>query len=214
LDYFLTMQSRKLFLWPLLILAITSPTVSSYAQNDAFLEKLRSQNQFLVSFQARFAQTKKSPILEDDLLSSGMLYFKKDRNIRWEQQKPVAHILILNQDSMYEYRADVTASKRPISGTFRQFQNLITNVVNGTFIRESYHSAEVWKQGDLIHYRITDPKGKMKKLIREIELTFDRESAFLMQLRFIDRSEQQIKIVFTEHQINHLENSLFAIPDE
>jgi outer membrane lipoprotein-sorting protein len=87
-------------------------------------------------------------------------------------------------------------------------------VVNGTFIRESYHSAEVWKQGDLIHYRITDPKGKMKKLIREIELTFDRESAFLMQLRFIDRSEQQIKIVFTEHQINHLENSLFAIPDE
>jgi outer membrane lipoprotein-sorting protein len=125
------MQSRKLFLWPLLILAITSPTVSSYAQNDAFLEKLRSQNQFLVSFQARFAQTKKSPILEDDLLSSGMLYFKKDRNIRWEQQKPVAHILILNQDSMYEYRADVTASKdlfRAPSGNFRTSSQMWSTV--------------------------------------------------------------------------------------
>ena len=196
------------------ILTLLISGVSVRAQKAAFIEKLKSKNQSLVSIEAKYTQTKKSPILTDDLTSSGIFFFMKDRNIRWEQQKPTTHILILNQDSIYEYRDDETASKGPIPVGYSQFQNLIANVVNGTFIHDTYPSAEVWIGDGLIHFRNTDPKGNLKKLIREIELTFDLESTTLLQLSFIDRSEQQIKIVFSEHQFNHLENRVFAIPNE
>lgn len=82
------MTKRFLYIIALLLVQVSS----LYAQED-LLERILSANE-RTSLKAGFTQTRHSPMLEENLVSEGLLYLQQPDKIRWEILKPVHKVSV------------------------------------------------------------------------------------------------------------------------
>ncbi|MFO8047875.1 MAG: outer membrane lipoprotein carrier protein LolA, partial [Desulfosudaceae bacterium] len=67
------------------------------------LKDLKDKAEAIHSIEADFIQEKHLEILNEPLISEGKFYFAAPRSLRWEYQKPVRSILLMNDESIHRY---------------------------------------------------------------------------------------------------------------
>jgi len=177
-------------------------TVSEIA---SLKEKMATSAKNLQSLESSFTQTKQLSYLEKAAVSSGKLYFKPPRKIRWEYTSPTPYTVIFNDDKMYTRneagktsQTDLSANKR-----FNALNGLLTETAqNGNFFDENRFTIAYYKNGQG-YAAVLIPKEKaLNKYIRQIELAIDGTSFLVQQVKIVDPSSDYMQLDFANQRKN------------
>src|SRR5215213_4379449 len=91
-------QFKNLVITILLSIPIASigQTLKPMSDTAAFKKGLEQFSKVTNSIQSEFVQEKKLKMLNDKVISKGVLYFKKENKLRWEYNDPYSYIVALN----------------------------------------------------------------------------------------------------------------------
>lgn len=155
------------------------------------------------SIQSDFSQTKHLSVLDNAILSEGVLVFKAPNLVKWEYTKPYKNIAVFKNDKLLVNnegkKEDIDLSSNRL---FRSLNSLIVSSIKGDMFDESQFEMSFFKfpKGYLVKFI---PKDKrMKKLVAAFELKFDSDSSQVMEVKLIEPNEDYTLIVFKNKQLN------------
>src|SRR5690606_32130989 len=150
------MHMRKLNLIGMVLFLAGSLSVSAQQALTAteismLKEKAAASAKSLQSLESNFTQTKHLSYLDNVPQSSGKLYFKAPRNIRWEYTRPTSFTVVFNSDKMYtrDERGKTSQTDLAANRRFSALNNLLTNTAQeGDFFDENQFNITYAHNGD------------------------------------------------------------------
>jgi len=181
----------------------------SFAQmNSAEIKKLKeninSATSNLTSLQSDFTQTKHLDFMENDVKSSGKLYFKSKSKIRWEYTSPFHYYVIFNNEKMFvndngkKKETELSSSK-----LLKDLSKIMLGTVNGSgVLDETKFKISYSKTGNDYLAKMVPTDKTYKKYIKQIDLTFDGKSFLLKKIKTTEPSLDYTLIEFTNQKKN------------
>jgi hypothetical protein len=195
---------------PLLMLLLM-PFVTAWADD---WEGLREASRRITSVEARFMQKKTLPMLSRPFVSEGRFFYQTPAQLRWEYDRPIRSVLIMNNGAVKRYLRDPGGWREETGASLTAMQMVMEEIAN-------------WQQGRFNlnpHFQAslsTDPEPRVTlvpreafwgRMIRRIELTFSREQAGVMKsLRVVEDERSFTDLDFSQVRTNRtLPTSLFV----
>jgi len=177
-------------------------------------EGLREASRRITSVEARFVQKKTLPMLSRPFVSEGRFFFQAPGSLRWEYDRPLRSVLIMNGGAVKRYLRDPGDWREETGASLTAMRVVLEEIVN-------------WQQGRFdLNPRFqaslsTDPEPQVTlvpreaswgKMIRRIELTFSRERAGVMKgVRVVEDERSFTELDFSQVRLNRsLPASLFV----
>ena len=175
------------------------------AEIGTLKEKTAASAKSLQSLESNFTQTKHLSYLDNAPQSSGKLYFKAPRNIRWEYTRPTPFTVVFTGDKMYtrDERGKTSQTDLAANRRFSALNNLLTQTAQeGDFFDESQFSITYTKNSDGYTAVLVPKEKALGKYIKQIELTIDPTSFLVKQVKIVDPSTDYTQLDFTNQQKN------------
>jgi hypothetical protein len=197
--------------FPLFALILLLPLVMAWADS---WEGLREASRRITSVEARFVQKKTLPMLAKPFVSEGRFFYQAPAQLRWEYDRPVRSVLIMNNGAVKRYLRDQAGWREDAGTSLTAMRVVLEEIAN-------------WQQGrfDLNpHFQAslsTDPEPRVTlvprepswgKMIRQIELTLSREQAGVIKgVRLVEDERSFTDLIFSQVRTNRpLPASLFV----
>jgi len=176
----------------------------SPAEVKTLKQNINSATADLTSLQSDFTQTKHLDFMENDVKSSGKLYFKSKSKIRWEYSSPFSYYVIFNNEKMFvndngqKKETELSSSK-----LLKDLNKIMLGTVQGsTVLDESKFKIAYWRSGSDYLAKMTPTDKTYKKYIQQIELTFDGKTYLLKKIKTIEPSLDYTLIEFRNQKKN------------
>lgn len=191
-----------LFLVSLTVAAQQPLTASEIA---TLKEKTAASAKKLQSLESSFTQTKQLSYLENAIVSTGKLYFKPPRKIRWEYISPTPYTVVFHHDKMYT-RNEAGKTSQTDLGANRRFSTLnelLTKTVQeGNFFDEDRFTISYSKSKQEYAAVLTPKEKALNKYIKQIELTIDGSSFLVKKVKIVDPSSDYTQLDFANQRKN------------
>ncbi len=199
------MNKYKLLIFAFLVGIFTfSQTKLTTAEVKTFKQNIASLSKNMTSLQSDFTQTKHLDFMENDVKSSGKLYYKSTSKIRWEYTSPFSYYVIFNQEKMFvndngkKKQVELSSSK-----LLKDLNKIILGTISGTDIfDEEKFTITYYKNGPDFQTKLIPADKNYKKYIKQIDLTFDGTTFFLKKMKSIEPSLDYTLIEFSNHKKN------------
>ena len=168
----------------LILFAILSSNIL-LGQEQSIEKILKAHFTNLNHIECNYKQEKEISMLNEPLISTGIFKYEKEGNISWEQQTPFKETFLINGKSDTKFDKHINQFIMSI---------LTGDILNDTKLEVSYSEDE---QNYTV--LITPKKGEMKKKLKEIILTFHKETVTLSQLEIISQNEDVSRINFFDN---------------
>ena len=196
---------------PLCGLILLLPLIVAWADS---WEGLREASRRITSVEARFVQKKTLPMLSRPFVSEGRFFYQAPAQLRWEYDRPIRSVLIMNGGAVKRYLRDPGGWREETGASLTAMRVVMEEIAN-------------WQQGRFdanphFHASLsTDPEPRVTlvpreaswgKMIRRIELTLSREQAGVMKgVRLVEDERTFTDLSFSQVRINRpLPASLFV----
>ena len=174
------------------------------AEAATFKEKIAANTQNLRSLESDFVQTKRLSYLENTIKSSGKLYFKAPRKIRWEYQSPTEYVIIFAGQTMHtddgttKKTVDLAANRR-----LKGLNDLLTGTVQGGNILDESRFTITYFRNNTDYSAVLVPREKaLGKFVKQVELTFNGANLLLKQVLLTDPAGDSTQLAFTNQRKN------------
>ena len=163
---------------------ISAQQIVGENQKGRMIQQICTAAGKLNSLQCDFRQIKQLPLLKTSMVSTGKMYYKEGRFLRWEYVSPYSYTFILNEDKAIvksNGKTDVISVRS--SKLFQQIARIMMNSITGKCLSDV---------GDFnVTMSVTDEQWIAELFPKQEELAqfFDR-----IQL-FIDPKRQMVTIV-------------------
>jgi len=150
-----------------------------------------------------FVQYKHLDFLSKDIETSGKMVFKEPNSLLWQYKKPYSYSIIfkngkiLINDEGKKSAVDIGNSK-----LFGKINKLIVGSVSGDLFDDKEFSISYFKNKDQNVTKFIPKDTALKKYIKQIELTFGKEDATVVQVKLMESSEDYTRIVLKNKVIN------------
>jgi len=186
---------------------LTSEEIKNFKSNVSSMSKK------MTSLQCDFKQTKHLDFMENDVVSSGNLYYKSGSKIRWEYISPFSYYVIFNQEKMFvndngkKKQTDLSSSK-----LLKDLNRVMLGTVSGSGIfDEEKFTISYYKTGNDFLAKMVPTDKNYKKYITQIDLTFDGKSFHLKKMKSTEISLDYTLIEFSNHKKNlNLADEIFS----
>lgn len=165
---------------------------------------INSATSDLHSLQSDFVQTKHLDFMENDVKSSGKLYYKSKSKIRWEYVLPFSYYVIFNNNKMFvndngkTKQSDLSSSK-----LLKDLSQIMLGTVNGSAVLdETKFKITYSKSGNDFVAKMIPTDKTYKKYIRQIDLTFDGKTYLLKKIKTTEPSLDYTLIEFDNQRKN------------
>lgn len=179
----------------------------------ALKQRVTEQTKQLRSLESTFTQTKHLDYLENDVTSSGKLYFKAPDKIRWEYVRPSSYTVIFNGELMRMNEGEKKAKQIDLASNRRMkgLNALLTGTVQGGRIFDDTQFQITYYREGADYSAILVPKDQaLSRYIKQVELTLDGRSYLVRQIKITDPTQDYTRITFdTQRQNVSLPESLF-----
>lgn len=182
------------------------------AEIATFKQSVNSVSKKIKSLSADFVQYKHMDFLAKDIETSGKMYFKEPSALLWQYKKPYNYTIvfkngkILINDEGKKSAMDVGNSK-----IFAKVNKLIVGSVSGDMFDDKEFAITYFKNKDFDITRLIPKDAALKKYIKQIELSFDKQDHTVQQVRLMESAEDYTKIVFKNKQLNaKVDDSVFT----
>ncbi len=166
------------------------------------------------SLQCHFIQNKKISVLSETITSEGIMYFKKENNLRWQYNKPYSFIFILSggkvlvkNDSRVD-KFDVNSNKM-----FREISEIMIGGVRGDLLsNDKKFTAQYFVGNKTVMVKLTPKNKELKQIMNTINLTFSKTDWLVQSIEMIEQGGDNTLITFTEKNVNKtISDDLFRI---
>lgn len=196
---------RKYFLFFVFIAcsAVAQERKMTASEIKSFRESVNAVSVKIKSMTTDFIQYKHLEFLSKDVETSGKMAFKEPDMLAWEYEKPYQYSIIFKKGKIFinddgkKSQMDARSSK-----IFTKINKLIVGSVSGNLFDEKEFVISYYTNGGFNMARLVPKDAALKKYIRQIELTFDKKSAQVEQVRLMESEEDYTKIVFKNRVIN------------
>jgi hypothetical protein len=196
---------------PLFALLFLLPLLVAWADS---WEGLREASRRITSVEARFVQKKTLPMLSRPFVSEGRFFYQAPAQLRWEYDRPVRSVLIMNNGAVKRYLRDPDGWREETGASLNAMRVVMEEIVN---LQQGRFDANPHFQASLS----TDPEPRVTlvpreaswgKMIRRIELTLSREQAGVMKgVRLVEDERSFTDLSFSQIRTNRpLPASLFV----
>lgn len=176
---------------------MTENEVTAFKQSVAVVSKK------IKTLSTDFVQYKHLDFLSKDIETSGKMVFKEPNSLLWQYKKPYNYTIvfkngkILINDEGKKSAVDIGNSK-----LFGKINKLIVGSVSGDLFDDAAFSISYFKNKDQNIAKFLPKDAALKKYIKQIELTFDKEDATVLQVKLLESSADYTKIVLKNKVIN------------
>jgi outer membrane lipoprotein carrier protein len=203
-----------------LFLYLTLSTSSAFAQEQkmtaaeiaAFKQDVTVVAKKIKTLSTDFVQYKHMDFLSKDIETSGKMVFKEPALLQWQYKKPYNYTIvfkngkILINDEGKKSAVDIGNSK-----IFGRINKLIVGSVSGNMFDDKEFSISYFKLKGQNLAKFIPKDATLKKYIKQIELTFDKEEATVVQVKLLESSDDYTRIVLKNKVINaKIDDSVFT----
>lgn len=177
-----------------------------------FKQSVNTISKKIKSLSTDFVQYKHMDFLAKDIETSGKMFFKEPNLLQWQYKKPYNYSIvfkngkILINDEGKKSAMDVGSSK-----IFAKLNKLIVGSVSGDMFDDKEFMITYFKTKDFNVTKLIPKDAALKKYIKQIELSFDKQDATVNQVRLMESAEDYTKIVFKNKILNaKIDDSAFT----
>jgi outer membrane lipoprotein-sorting protein len=163
------------------------------------------------SLSTDFVQYKHLDFLSKDIETSGKMVFKEPNMLQWQYKKPYNYSIVFKNGKIFiddegkKSSMDVSSSK-----IFGKINKLIVGSVSGDMFDDKEFSISYFKNKTNNITKFIPKDAALKKYIKQIELTFDKNDATVIQVKLLESSEDYTRIVLKNKILNaKIDNSIF-----
>lgn len=167
------------------------------------------------TMQCTFVQTKHMSMLNDRLVSHGIMYYRQPDKLRWEYTRPYDYLFIFNGAKVYmgnRSRKSVvdTASNR----LFREIAGIMMNTVTGKALADPERfSLDVEEVQQSWHVTLVPKKKELKRMFQKVVLVFNRADAAILGVNIYEKNGDLTEILMSDVTKNaKIDEARFAIP--
>ena len=184
---------------------MTESEIVSFKQSVSIVSKK------IKSLSSDFVQYKHLGFLSKDIETSGRMIFKEPYLILWEYKKPYNYSIIFrNGKILINDEGKKSAMNSSSSAVFGKINKLIVGSVSGNMFDDKEFSISYLKTKTNNVARFIPKDAALKKYIKQIELTFDKDDATVVQVKLLESSDDFTRIVLKNKTLNaKIEESLF-----
>ena len=187
------------------VLSVTGQTKLTKEQEKDVLEKMEKSSNALHSLQCDFVQSKRMKILNKDMISKGVLYFKKPDKIRWQYTTPYDYIFIMNGDKV-QIKSTKSTKNIDIQGNkiFRQVTSIILNTITGGGLKNSPDfDVELFKLNDVYFAKMRPKKREVMQVYSSIEVYFNASLTMVESIKMIEKSGEYTVVKLISPKVNN-----------
>jgi outer membrane lipoprotein-sorting protein len=162
------------------------------------------------SLTADFSQEKEMTMMEENIISDGKFYFKKEKFLRWEYIHPYKYVIIINNDLITLQDGERTSTFNTQTGKeFREINNLIIGSINGTLLNDDKNfTSSFFDSPDASVVKLKPLAQGLKATISEIAIWIDKTTLTVNKMEMTEVNGDKTRIAFSDKQINR------PVPDE
>jgi len=182
------------------------------AEIASFKEDVNVVSKKIKTLSTDFVQYKHLDFLSKDIETSGKMLFKEPSLLSWQYKKPYNYSIvfkngkILINDEGKKSAVDIGNSK-----IFARINKLIVGSVSGNMFDDKEFTISYFKLKGQNLAKFVPKDATLKKYIKQIELTFDKEEATVVQVKLLESSEDYTRIVLKNKVINaKIDDSVFT----
>ena len=170
-----------------LLMLIATPVAGHAASQKDLTAAIQEQYQTIQSFRTEFTQELINASSRDSEVRQGWIVYKRPRRIHWETISPEKEILILNQESVWDYYpAEGVAYRYSLRQMFdsKTMLRFISGEVN---LREEFRVSRIdseAKDSEGVRLKLM-PRDPDPSLVRA-ELVVDTESKLIQRIKLVD----------------------------
>lgn len=183
------------------------------ADEAAVLERLGGAMSGIQSMKCEFVQTKRSAMLDGDLVVQGMMYYRQGGLLRWEYVSPEFSMIMNGTLVSFsgEGRNDVMDINQ--SKMFKEIGRIMMNCMLGRSLTdESGFSVNMSETDDEWIARLDPLRREMKRIFSEIVLHFDKKSCYVNAIELNESGGDSTLIEFSEVLTDiDIDDSVFEI---
>ena len=169
----------------------------------AFKQSVAQVSKKIKTLSTDFVQYKHLDFLSKDIETSGKMVFKEPNLLLWQYKKPYSYSIvfkngkILINDEGKKSAVDIGNSK-----LFGKINKLIVGSVSGDLFDDKEFSISYFKNKDQNVTKFIPKDATLKKYIKQIELTFEKTDATVVQVKLLESSADFTRIVLKNKVIN------------
>jgi outer membrane lipoprotein-sorting protein len=183
----------------------------SESEIAAFKLKVGAVSKTIKTLTTNFVQYKHMDFLEKDIETSGKMSFKEPNVLLWQYKKPYSYSIVFKNGKIHiDDAGKKSAMDANSSKIFGKINKLIVGSVSGNMFDEKEFTISYFKTKSNNVARFVPKDPVLKKYINQIELTFDKEDATVVQVKLMESADDYTRIVLKDKVINaKIDDSVF-----
>lgn len=183
-------------------------------QKKEIINETLKSSKTTVSLECKFIQKKNLSMLSETVVSEGVMYFKKDNNLRWQYNKPYVFIFILSGNKVF-IKNDKRIDKFDTSTNkmFKEISDIMIGGVNGSLLLDCKKFTSKYFYGSTVAEVQLIPKDKqLRQLFNQINICFSKSDWVVKSIEMEEVGGDNTIISFTDKNVNgKISNDLFRI---
>ena len=182
---------------------VSGQVLRAMTDTAAFKKGLEHFSKTTQTIQGEFIQEKKLKLLNDKVISKGLIWFKKENKLRWEYSEPFSYIVVLNagkvtlKDEGKVSRYDAASNK-----LFMELNDILITCINGNIFQSNKFSYRFLENEKSNVVELLPVSSSMKGFIEKIVLYFDKGDYSVSRVDMIEPSQNSTVIAFKNKKLN------------
>ena len=199
-------------IWSVLSAAAQKP--AGAGESKKMIEQVCAAAGKMQTLQCDFRQEKRLSLLETNMVSTGRMYYKGGKALKWEYVSPYAYTFLLNGDKVMlgsQGKTDVIQVNS--SKTFKQIARIMMHSITGKCLSdtEDFHVTMLVEGNEWVAELIPRQK-ELAQLFTSIRLHIDPKSQTATEVELTEKSGDLTRITMTNIKKNTpLDDALFHI---
>ena len=199
-------------IWSVLSAAAQKP--AGAGESKKMIEQVCAAAGKMQTLQCDFRQEKRLSLLETNMVSTGKMYYKGGKALKWEYVSPYAYTFLLNGDKVMlgaQGKTDVIQVNS--SKTFKQIARIMMHSITGKCLSdtEDFHVTMLVEGNEWVAELIPRQK-ELAQLFTSIRLHIDPKSQTATEVELTEKSGDLTRITMTNIKKNTpLDDALFHI---
>lgn len=193
--------------------AIPQKAVSVAKQSSVIkmIEKTASETK---SIQCKFRQVKRLNMLNEELVSTGMMFYRQPTHLRWEYVQPYEYTFIINDtEVMMKSSMQHTTIDARQSRLFSEITQIMVNSVTGKCLTEkSDFDVTIYNDNEEWVAHLQPLKKELKSVLKLVKLHIHLKKYIISQIELVEKTGDVTIIYLLDYKTNiDIDEKMFII---
>jgi outer membrane lipoprotein carrier protein len=169
---------------------------------------IKNKNTQIQTLICPFVQTKKMAVLKEDNVMSGMMYYKRPNQFRWEYTGDKPFVFVQIGEKCYTKVNDrVTEIKENGARQFKEISKLVIASMNGDILENTKNfKTEFLHNNNMVIVTLIPTQKAMQNALSKIILHFSKTTQLVTKIEIFEGSDDITIIQFENNKINQTIN--------